>query len=69
MSRWDGYTKCATFCWYQKDRYTIPLYRRSVPALEPLSDEVIEEIHKEFPSRIDLFVRAIEKMHGIGETE
>ena len=38
----------------------IPLYRRPLP-MARLTDEEIEEIHREFPSRIDLFTRAIEQ--------
>lgn len=39
---------------------SIPLYRRPQPKAR-LTDEEIEEIHREFPSRIDLFARAIEQ--------
>jgi len=37
-----------------------PLYRHPQTKVR-LADEEIEEIHREFPSRIDLFARAIEK--------
>lgn len=38
----------------------VPLYLRPQPKAI-LTDEEIEEIHREFPSRIDLFARAIER--------
>lgn len=70
----------AAFSWFQKGRYTIPLYTRPALARKPLSDEEIESVisNHRFAYGVDItafsFARAVEKrvwekMHGIGETE
>ena len=60
----------AAFSWFQKGRYTIPLYRRPSPARKPLTDKEIYEIYRTVAKGSYFEVaRAIEKAHGIGEEE
>lgn len=70
----------SAFSWFQKGRYTIPLYTRPAPARKPLSEDEIRSIMlangftikdgcEDLKPYVYAAVRAIEKMHGIGETE